>query len=416
MLISGPRTVFGDSLRLPLPPSATPEAGAALGDSLGAVADALDSGADRPPDEAAEKLPPGPVLMALDATLRVDLAGAPGPEEHLALLRRADPDQPLADANGAYLDLMQLVGIVALDGAGVAAAPEDAGDFVPSTAGLEAQARASAGAMAGFEGLRRAVMAEIAPGPAPVPRGIGLLATLWTAVAPGPEASPGLVLRNQMRRGPEPVPPGRADPAADAAAWGVASVLAERLALQLGSEDFADPPPGSDAVGLWTTARAGGGPARVISSGADLDSLPGLAPEARDRARVALGAGRLLLAPPGATQDLAWWSIDPALAVVEDEFANGNRQGLTDEAKTQQEIACRNVGFFAGLAARMSRLVAPVAIILAVTGDGGEMGKAVVKMTRAVAQSQEQVERRRRAVQIASKACAGKSAGPGPDP
>lgn len=423
VLISGGRTVFGDPLRLPLPPSATPEAGAALGDKLGAVAEALGSGADGAAEQTPEKAEPppgpvlGPVLMALDAALRVDLAGAPaGPEENLALLRRGRPDQPLADANGAYLDLMQLVGIVPLDGAGVAAVPEDAADFVPSNAGLEAQARQGAAAMAGFEGLRRAVMAEIAPVPPPVPRSIGLLATLWTAMPPGPDGSPGLVLRNQMRRGPEAVAAGSADPVADAAAWAVASVLAERLSLQLGNEGFADPPPGSDAVGLWADARAGGAPARILRSGADLDGLPGLPPEARNRALAELGAGRLLLAPPGVTQNLAWWSVDPALGLVEDEFANGNRQAMTEEAETDKEIACRNAGFFADVAARVARAMAPVAIILAVTGHGGDLGKAVVKMTRAVAQKQEEVERKRREVQLLSKACAGKNGGPGPDP
>lgn len=420
VLMSGAQTVFGDSLRLPLPPSATPEPGAALGGKLDAVAEALESAADTAPKPAdSTGAPPGqgPALLGLEADLRLDLAGAPpGAEEHLVLLRRAGPDQPLPDANGAYLDLMQLIGIVPLDGAGAATLPEVAADFMPSNAGLEALARQSTGAMAGFEGLRRAVMAEITPMAAPLPRGVGMLVTLWTAAAPEPGGhSPELVLRNQMRRAPEPVTPGTPDPAADAAAWAVASVLAERLSLQLGNDDFTAPAPGSDAVGLWTAARAGAGPARVLRNAADLDGLPGLPADGRDRALAALAAGRLLLAPPDLSQGLAWWSLDPAQGIVEDEFVNGNRQAA-EYAKTNQEVACRNVGYFAGIAARVAQAVAPVAIVLAITGIGGDPGKALVKATRAVAQTQAEVDRKRRAIQIASKACAGKSGGPGPDP
>lgn len=411
ILISGAASAFGESLRLPRPPSAEPETGETAAQALGEAIEAFDGLAPPPAVVEAPDL-----LRGLEVEIRLDLAGSPGAARRLTLLERPDPARPLADANGDYLDLQQLVGLLALDGA-QSAPPEEASEEVVTTrGGVEALARRSGQAMAGFDGLRQAIMAEISSAPAPAPQSLGLLATVWTPTPPGAEGEdPGLRLRNQMWRGFEPAAEGSADPAGAAAAWAVASVLAERLVLQLGVEDFSAEALGPDAVSLWSALRAAGGEARVVTEPA---SLAALSPEAKARAEAFLARSLVLLAPvdplTADEADLVWWILDPQGGVVEDEFADGGRQAAAEESTLNKDVACRNVGFFAQVGAQLARLVAPAAILLAVTGGGGDAGKSVVKFVQGVAKTQEETEKRRRALELASRACAGKSGGPGP--
>lgn len=412
VLMSGAASVFGETLRLPRPPSAEPEAGERAAASLGAAIEAL--GGVAPP--AAAEIPDH--LRRLEVEIRVEQIGRPGEARRLTLLDRSDPAQPLADANGVYLDLQQLVGLLVLDGAQGAPPDAGSGEVMLTPGGIEALARRSGQAMAGFDGLRHAIMAEISSAPAPVPQTLGLLATVWTPTPPsGEEGDLGLRLRNQMWRGIEPAAAESADPASDAAAWAVASVLAERLVLQLGAEDFLLHAPHPDAVALWSRLRAAGGEARLVT---DPASLAALSPEARARAEAMLAQGLLLLAPvdplTADEADLAWWILDPRRGLAEDEFADGGRNSATEESAVNKNMACRNAGFFARVGVGLARLAAPVGIVLVVLGGGGEAGKVVIDFSRNVAKMQEEAEKRRRVVEAASNACAGASGGPGPGP
>ncbi|GLS81935.1 hypothetical protein GCM10007893_27860 [Paracoccus marinus] len=152
---------------------------------------------------------------------------------------------------------------------------------------------------------------------------------------------------------------------------------------------------------MWSAARARG-PARAIDDAATTGPL---SPDAHARATAELSRGRILLAPDAPTErDLAWWSVDPRHAVVEDLFADGGRQAMAEEAKLDQE-ACRNAGYFASIHGKVARLLAPVALALALSGSGGEVATAIVKYTRAVIEAEDAAEKKRRELELATKAC-----------
>ena len=419
VLIAGTETAWGDSLRLPRPPSAGPEIADTITGSLGEAAAALSADPSLEPAPGTGSAPAIPdTLRRLDLTVRLDGPSGPGPSQSFALIDRDPAAGPLADANGIHTDFLQIVTFVPLDGtvAGPASADAAPAEFVLSSGGIEAALRRSGGAMAGFDGLRRALFAELSGAAAPKPRTLGLLSTFWTATMPvahggadAADATPGLALRTQMLRGIEPAT-GAEDPASAAAAWAVASVLAERLSLQLGADEFAAAAPRPDAVAVWSAARARG-PAHVIDAAADAAAADDaattgpLSPDAHARATAELSRGRILLAPDAPTErDLAWWSVDPRHAVVEDLFADGGRQAMAEEAKLDQE-ACRNAGYFASIHGKVARLLAPVALALALSGSGGEVATAIVKYTRAVIEAEDAAEKKRRELELATKAC-----------
>lgn len=385
VLSAGERTVYGTPVRLNRPPSALPDLADTLGASLGDVSEALGG-------EATPETPPVPdTLRRLVLTAQLD-----GGEVATFTLMDRDGASPMAEANGAWLDFLQVAGFVPLDGS-MTAPREDSGSDLPLTAGaLSAELQRTGAAMSGFDGWRRAIFAELSDTPAPEPRSVGLLTSLWSAALPEAEGGEtGTRVRNHMLRGDEP-----AGTVEDAAAWAVASVLAERLVLQLGNPDFA-PPTGPDAVAWWTSAR----PGTTIEG--PLDLIP---PDERARGEAEIAAGRVLLRPIALPR--VWWSVDPARGTVTDLFPDGGRQALTEEAELDRE-ACQNVGYFARIGMAVRRLVAPVALVLMVHGGNGEMAKAVIKMAKATAQAEAEDKKKRRAVELASKACAGKSAGPG---
>lgn len=385
VLVAGERALYGTPIRLNRPPSMLPELADTMGASLGAAAEAL--GGEALPE--AEPLPDTLRRLVLEA--RLD-----GGETARLVLMDRNGSQPMAEANGAWLDFLQVAAFLPLDGS-MTAPPADTGSDLPMTDGaLTAELRRTGAAMSGFDGLRRAIFAELSDAAAPEPRSLGMLTTLWSATLPAAEGGEtGTAIRNHMLRGDEP-----AARAEDAAAWAVASVLAERLVLQLGTSGFA-PPTGPDAVAVWSAAR----PGTTIEG-----SLDQLRPDQRAVAEAEQAAGRTLLRP--ITLPRVWWSVDPARGTITDLFPDGGRQALTEEAELDRE-ACQNVGFFAGLGRAVGRLLAPVAIVLTIQGGGGDMAKAIIKAAETTAKAEAEEEKKRRAVELASKACAGKSAGPG---
>ena len=411
VLVAGGQAYYGSGLSLPTAPSMPPEIAAILGDQLNKAANALGSGTDA-------STTPGPAMpdRLRRLVLDIQLTGGDAPLEpqHFVLIDRAGLSPPLADFGGQYLDFMQLVSLLPLDGSvDVAEAlPADIGLDI-SSAGLAAEARSAGAAMNGFEPLRLAIFADLSDAVPPLPQGVGLLMTFWKITAPATaDADPGLQLRQQMLRPAEPAGPGVADPAGVAAAWAVASVLAERLSLVLSAPTAALADPGGDALGIWTAARKGG-QARLVQSAADLTAL---SPDARARAAAHLATGRFLLSPVAdlsAANEarLAWWLVSPDGLHVEDEFADGGRSELAEEAELEKEIACKNVRTYYGLGTVVSRLASLLAIVVVMSGDISDGGKAIADYAKAVAKAEEDVEKAKRATELANKACGGASGG-----
>jgi hypothetical protein len=407
-LLADGKRFYGTAIRLPRAPSAEPEFGEVLSSKLGGVADALEAD-DTPPSSTGPTIPDRIRGLRLLMTL-VDFKGE-GETQALTLLNRPDAATPMPDALGHYLPFMQIVALTPLDGIGAPLRP--APDLAISESGLVAQVQAAGNAMAGFERLRRAILTDLSavPGYAPLPRAVGLMVTVYEAKAKAPGVQvPDLTLRNHMVRPHEPSV--AADPIAAAADWAVASVLAERLSLTLSLDKDAAPVP-FDAVSVWTAARKAGA-VKIINAPDDLASL---SDGAKARAAARLARGQVLLAPKTALsreteKDLAWWAIDPALGTVEDEFANGGRQTLPEDAKVRKEVACQTAPFQISLAMRVRRVIYTVGFVLAlgsaVTGGGGEITKAVVKGATAMAKDEAENEKRRRATELANKA-AGKA-------
>ena len=410
VLVAGGLARYGSGLSLPTAPSMPPEAAAILNGQLNNAADALAG--------TGEATARGPVvpdrLRRLVLDIRLTGGNAPAEPQHFVLIDRPVLSPPLPDFGGQYLDFMQLVSLLPLDGSADVAAglPADIGLDI-SSAGLAAEAHRAGAAMNGFEPLRLVIFADLSDAAPPLAQGVGLLMTFWTITAPAtPDAEPGMRLRQQMLRPAEPVGPGVADPAGVAAAWAVASVLAERLSLVLGASEAARPDPHSDAIGVWTAARKAG-TGRLVQTAVDLSAL---SPDAKARAEAHLSAGRFLLSPVADLSaaneaGLAWWVVSPDGLHIEDEFADGGRTELAEEATLDKEIACKNFRTYYGLGTVVSRLASLLAIVVVMSGDISDGGKAIADYAKAVAKAEEEVDKAKRATELANKACGGASGG-----
>lgn len=411
MILVGGKPRFGQTLVLPRAPSRPATLGGALGNVVGGLLDQADG------DSQTTAEPAPDMLKRLELEVSLTGQGAPSEVQHLVLLDRADPAAKLPDLGGQYLDFLDLVSLLPLDGGARAdlAIPASLGTNV-SAAALAQQVQGAGLAMNGFDPLRQAIFADLQPDArAPLPEGVGLLMTHWQLMPPQQEgAAPGLALRQQMLRPREPVVEGSGgDPGAVAAAWGVASVLAERISLQMAMPAAETAAGARDAVAVWTRARQAGRSAHVVRSDAELSALSA---GARDRARAALGSGQVLLSPlpdpvSAGEPDLAWWIVSPDGAVIEDQFADGGRQDMAEEGEVDTAVACRSAASYFAIGSRISRLAAAFGLVFTLAGGDAEMGKAIVNYATSVAKAEEEADKARRAVELASKACGGQSGG-----
>lgn len=404
---------FGQTIVLPRAPSYPDDLGETIGDVLGGVLDEPDAAGEAPVgDEEPAPVPDGLRRLVVD----IGLSGFGAPEEiqHLVLVDRDDLSRPLPDFGANHLDLMTLVTMLPLDGSARAKVAISATTGTDFSAGALAQQLTNAGlAMNGFEPLRQAIFADLSPASPPLPQGVGMLLTTWTLQPPETDgAGPGLRLRQQMLRPAEPVGPGEGDPAAVAAAWGVGSVLAERLSLQMAEPATgAAPSAAADAVAVWAAARAAGGAATPVRSARE---LAGLSSAARARGEALLDAGQVLLSPladPRAEDEprLAWWVVSTEGAQIEDLFADGGRASAPEEGKSLVSVACRSFASYFSFGSKIQKIATVAALVLVVTGTQGDAAKAVVKYAQAVAKAEEERQKAKRAAELASKACSGGS-------
>lgn len=414
VLVSGTEQRFGQTLVLPVAPSMPASFGTALGNRLGGVLDQLGADPENAGNTVVKKAPDRLRRLVLDISLAG--VGAPAETQHVVLVERTDLSQPMVDFGAQYMDFLGLLTLLPIDGAARsdAAIPPDTGSSF-SAAALARQLASTGLAMNGIEPLRQAIFADLSDAPPPLPQGVGLLMTRWQAMPPAGEGQvPGLRIRQQLLRPFEPVSAAEPDPATVAADWAVASVLAERLSLQIATPGTEAEMPTDDALTAWSVARAAGA-TQVVR---DSKGVVGLSDGARTRVDAALMAGKVLLLPSGPLRPdhesgLAWWILSSDGATVEDQFADGSRQELAEEAEVDTQVACRSAGSYFSFGSAISRVASVLGIVFALAGGGGDMGKAVTKYATAVAKAQEATEKARKAAELASKACGG-SGGPGP--
>jgi hypothetical protein len=133
-------------------------------------------------------------------------------------------------------------------------------------------------------------------------------------------------------------------PPSTAAAWAIASILAERI-IGGGGQELAPPQTlpnalyGHDAISTFAAARRANIALKSLGP-SDRAATATLGATADSRARIGdqLAAGSSVIAPvstpPGA--DFGWWVIDPADASVRDEMWNGRHQDTTEYQEAQQ--------------------------------------------------------------------------------
>jgi len=363
VLIAGAENHFGDPVVMPLAPSMPPDLAESIARRLSVLfADDYAAQGDDPGQ-------PGTALRRITLQLRLLAANAPDEVQTLVLIDRPDPQVALTDFGGLYPDFLQLTAISPLDGsANLPSGAPRLSDTEVTSAALAAKARLLGQSMTSFDLLRRAVFADMTDAAPPWPLGVGLMLTTWSFLAPtGEDASFRLKLRQRMLRPAEPVLAGTGDASTIAATWAVASVVAERISVQFllaGPEIVL---PRENAVAAWADARAAG-PARLVSDPADLGPLSDTA-----RALMAghLAAGKRLLLPalrgaPVADEELAFWIVDPATGIVEDQFADGGRNETAERTVLQEKVACRTIGPFARYSNTITRGVAAAALMVQV--------------------------------------------------
>lgn len=396
VLIAGTESHFGDPVVMPLAPSMPPD----LAESIALRLSLLFAD-----DNAAQSDDPGQPGTALRRiTLQVRLLSANAPEEvqTLVLIDRPDPEVALPDAGGLYPDFLQLTAFSPLDGsASLPGGAPGLSDTEVTSAALTAKARLLGQTVTSFDLLRRSVFADMTDAAPPRPLGVGVMLTTWSFLAPtDEEESFRLRLRQRMLRPAEPVLAGTGDASEIAAAWAVASVIAERVSVQLllaGPEIVV---PRENAVAAWADAREAG-PARLVSDPAELGPLSETA-----RALMAghLAAGKHLLLPalrdaPVADGELAFWIVDPAAGIVEDQFADGGRNESAERTLLQEKVACRTIGPFARYSNTITRGLAAAAMMVQVYAGIVTPGTdyAIVEIAQSV------IEARQRSEEVAAE-------------
>jgi len=224
---------------------------------------------------------------------------------------------------------------------------------------------------------------------------------------------------------------GRALPSSDgrvsdtAAAWSIATVLAERIvktnAIGGQSEkEIASDSSFVDVLTAFDTARQQHQPHRALfpSDVGAIDQIPS-SDQARARMRRELDGGRVLLLPMQRLDEFspmaAWWVVDPDHGVIRDQLENGRHgqaaeyQG-TNEPPRRAASAYQRLGCWVSKVARVAGMMLTLAGAASGNAEAMSAAKGMLKLDSAMAKAAaEEADRKRKSLieQMTKGGCKG---------